>query len=535
MNLINDPWLPIIRKNGHQELICPWQLTDQLNTNPIVDLDYPRLDFKGSMIQFLIGLFQTVAMPKTAKEWKNQWDMPPTPESLRQACQKYSPAFNLDGEGPRFMQDLELEELEKNAKPISFLFLDEPGDKTVNENRDLFIKRDRVSSLPVSEAIAALHCLHSQAPGKGSGYQTSLRGGGPLTTLLSPKDLDGNVLWHLVWLNVIPREDAQTLYNISAYDSDDEDVAIEDIFPWMAKTKVTTKEKGLLMKNSHWLQAYWGMPIRIKLCFVRGNNQAISPDFKHQVIATKCYPQPKGVKYEKWIHPLSPYGNKGKSDMYCIKPNEGGLSYKHWLGWTLGQDSLTEKKGVSPSEQISKFSRRKTGIQTQIWAFGYDFYNTNKLRGYQEAKMPLFYFENEEAQGTFKSHVTQLLLAAEEVAKNTRTAVRSAWKADKGELGFIDSEFWQTTEVDFYRMLGKIKARVETDVRDQAADLLQSWHSVICKASQTIFEKRVFSSDMTMENTKRIVDAHQQLMRDNYSKKIKQALGIELKQKKEDK
>ena len=85
MNLIHDPWIPIIRKDGQTDLICPWQITDKIESNPIVGLDYQRADFNGSMAQFLIGLFQTVFIPRDSKDWQRHWNEPPSIEILMQA------------------------------------------------------------------------------------------------------------------------------------------------------------------------------------------------------------------------------------------------------------------------------------------------------------------------------------------------------------------------------------------------------------------------------------------------------------------
>ena len=57
MNLINDPWIPIRRKSGTQDIIVPWQLTE--TDDPVIALSAPRPDFNGALMQFLVGLLQT--------------------------------------------------------------------------------------------------------------------------------------------------------------------------------------------------------------------------------------------------------------------------------------------------------------------------------------------------------------------------------------------------------------------------------------------------------------------------------------------
>ena len=63
-NLIHEQWIPVRRQNGARSMIAPWQITDDLNGNPVIVLDAPRPDFSGALIQFLIGLVQTTMAPK---------------------------------------------------------------------------------------------------------------------------------------------------------------------------------------------------------------------------------------------------------------------------------------------------------------------------------------------------------------------------------------------------------------------------------------------------------------------------------------
>jgi CRISPR system Cascade subunit CasA len=152
-NLINDPWIPVIRKSGERISIAPLELVDRYAEDPVVALDAPRPDFNGALIQFLIGLVQTTCPPVNESEWRKKFSRPPTSEELHSAFKRYAHAFNLDGDGARFMQDLDLnvenlshKEREKIEFPIEELILEMPGDITKKEDRDFFlVARDIVS------------------------------------------------------------------------------------------------------------------------------------------------------------------------------------------------------------------------------------------------------------------------------------------------------------------------------------------------------------------------------------------------------
>jgi CRISPR system Cascade subunit CasA len=66
MNLITDPWIPVIRRNGPDK-IKPWQIAE--TDNPVMELNAPRPDFQGALYQFLIGLVQTCFAPEDEDEW----------------------------------------------------------------------------------------------------------------------------------------------------------------------------------------------------------------------------------------------------------------------------------------------------------------------------------------------------------------------------------------------------------------------------------------------------------------------------------
>ena len=182
-NLINAAWLPVRRRSGAVEYVSPWRVTDSIADDPFVAFAWPRADFNGAAHEFLIGLLSTAAAPKDDDEWEDWWQNPPAPEVLKQRFSTVAYAFDLDGPGPRFLQDLDpLEDAEN--KEIAALLIDAPGAQTLRNNADLFVKRGGVLALSRAAAAMALFTLSAYAPPGGAGHRTSLRGGGPMTTLI---------------------------------------------------------------------------------------------------------------------------------------------------------------------------------------------------------------------------------------------------------------------------------------------------------------------------------------------------------------
>lgn len=60
-NLLTENWIPVRRADGSRSRIPPWRITDP--DPAIVDIDAQRPDFKGALLELLIGLVQT-ALPR---------------------------------------------------------------------------------------------------------------------------------------------------------------------------------------------------------------------------------------------------------------------------------------------------------------------------------------------------------------------------------------------------------------------------------------------------------------------------------------
>ncbi len=522
MNLINETWLPICRKNGTCEQITPWQITENINTNPVERLNAPRPDFNGALVQFCIGILQTAFAPKDDYEWMTLYQSPPDAQMLEKAFFQYEHAFNADGDGPRFMQDYDLPE--EKPKKIGSLLIEEPGVSTKKDNKDHFIKRGNAEVMEVSTAITALLTLQMNAPPGGSGNRVSIRGGGPLTTLLAPdtvRNPQHNTLWHLVWLNVLPKNEFEHLCGNP--DLQDE----VSIFPWLGPTRTSDKEgRSTTPEDVHPLQVYWSMPRRIRLDFTEADKGLCSLSGKeaplvHHYTAKNC-----GIDYcGPWRHPLSPYrfDNQGMSLPLHLQPD--GLGYRHWLGLVLGdQDSVTPAAIVH--YHLKSSIRHK--INTQLWAFGYDM-DKMKARGWHEAHLPLFHLEEQDREA-FTEMIRDILNATSMVGDNLRGALKKAWfkpKAKiKGDLSFIVNSFWQNTEPDFYSLLAQLHS-VVTQEKDETP-LYHAWFNTINNASFTLFDTAAVSGNIEDEDPKRIALARRDLRKFNNKKAIRSALRLDI-------
>ncbi len=527
-NLISDKWLPVRRAkaNGKTEMIAPWQITDQHDTNPVVALVAPRADFNGALMQFLIGLLQTVMPPTKADndDWLAWLEQAPAPGILKEKFQRIQHAFNLNGDGPRFMQDFE--ELEGDTKPVDALLIEAPGAQTLRNNADHFIKRGGVEALCPVCVISALLTLQTNAPAGGAGHRTSLRGGGPLTTLAIIDPQDGNelseTLWRNVWLNVMRQRDFESLTDGSDKQAD------ADIFPWLAPTRTSNpKQRGhdTYPSDVNPLQMYWAMPRRIRLDWENTHTgECDICGLESEQLVSQYVTQNYGVNYNgPWKHPLSPHSLDKKDNTPIPQhPQPGGMSYRHWLRFMAGEE-LSEAAKI-----ITAFNKRnpQDKLQLRLWAFGYDMDNM-KARCWYETTYPLYRLD-ENVRAVFIDRVQSLVSAAIDVSKYVRGSIKEAWfkrPGDaKGDTSFLIEAFFQHTEKSFFERLHRLRNALLSN-GDGIAEL-NVWHTELKHAALDMFDYWAARGDVSVVNPRRIALAHKNLNKQLNAKKLKKLLFI---------
>lgn len=520
-NLLKTPWLPVRRRSGERQKVRPWEITDRIDEDPIVALDVPRADFNGSLVQWLIGLLQTVNCPESGRAWEKLYIDPPSPEILRELCHPWLEAFNLGGDGPRVLQDQGISD--QADKPISGLLIEEPGDNTLKENRDLFIKRNQFPALGLTAAISALITLQMSAPSGGAGHRTSLRGGGPLTSLVVPDPLSSAYepnLWRLVWSNVLDQRMADRMTGNRQLDR------FEEIFPWMGATRTSERGSGVATtpEDAHPFQMYWSTPRRILLDLEDAEPGICPMTFEREPLIKRYKTRNYGVNYEgPWQHPLSPHQVNKDGLPLPRHPQPDGLGYRHWLALTLGGDDSGNLPAMVVQAQHTSRQRRKYPMR--LWAFGFDMDNM-KARGWYEAQMPLYYID-EDHRTLFAYHVQGLLECAETIAGNLRYSLKKAWFSDRrtisGDLNFITRAFWSNTETQFYAELENIRG--ELGLGNEIPDF-SNWLSSVERESLRLFDERVSSASIEHEDPHRVANARKNLERSNRSGKVKKRLGL---------
>jgi CRISPR system Cascade subunit CasA len=532
-NLLAENWIPVRRADGKRLSIPPWRITDPGDGAPdqtIADIDSPRPDFKGALLELLIGLVQTALPPEDLRQWRRRFNEPPSPDELQTAFDRLIPHFNLFGDRPRFLQDLTLSEKDAKApKAVSALLMDTPGDITLDYNKDFFIKRhEPPDALCPACAAAALYALQAYSPAGGAGHRTSMRGGGPLTTIVIIEE----DLWKTVWANVLPLQGTQ------AEKLPDDPAKLPDkVFPWLAPTR-ESKAKGteIHSKGMHFLHHYWAMPRRVVLmpepagqgfaCPVCG----LSADIAVREYRTKNYGNNYGAG---WRHPLTPYrAQKPGEDALSLKGQSDRRGYNHWLGLVYG-DTADGKFPVQPAAGPQHFSKHSQDLPGEeigrLRAYGYDFDKMKPLN-WCEGEYPIYSLKGGDA-AHFAQIVSPLLQAADQARRNLKTALKEALfgkgardaDSDGSLLANIDARFWDETQSAFYGCLPRlIRARDDAEAR---LEIALAWRGVILPKAVELFVQTALDGGMPPGKEEQAYGALNRLTAFNYTK-CSELLGI---------
>lgn len=539
-DLRREPWIPWRRaRGGDPDWGPPAKLLDGVGgDDPVVGIAAPRPDLEGALQEFLIGLLSAALQPADDAEWKLLAEDPPTPEELQAALDRLPPAFDLEGDGPRFFQDLSAADLASAPlTPIEEIFIDTP-----TLSRSLFVKRGRIACLGRPAAAMALLTLQTYAPAGGRGHRTSLRGGGPLTTLVDPRvDARGGSLaheqplWLKLWANVETRRQlsARSLSGVTS--------AIEAAFPWLAPTRTSDTKAGgrpVSAAMAHPLEAYFGLPRRIRLEF-GGAGRCDLTGREDERTVTGFRMRNYGVQYADWQHPLTPhYRQKPTEPWLPVHGQPGGIGWRDWVGLTLRGPATALRQ---PAAAVTAFDQRgpaRNRGTARLHVFGYDMDNM-KARGWTEASLPLFVVDSDERRALLRDTAMQCSEATSIAAGALLTAVKAALFADPkeapGDVGHVRPELWDATEAAFYATMAALAdpALSEDEAGEEADRRRVAFQPFLRDRALEIFERWAPIAVMEPLSLRRRVAARQDLLSalDGYSKLGEQLftqLGIPL-------
>tara|TARA_R110002072_G_scaffold109325_1_gene236574 strand:- start:4303 stop:5769 length:1467 start_codon:yes stop_codon:yes gene_type:complete len=455
LNLIADPWIPVRRLDGSKTTIAPWQMADPDLAFP----DWPRADLNIACLELLIGLVFLADPPADPDDW----DAGRSEQSLRQHLEPYPQAFEVFGDGPRFLQDLA--PLDGAPNPPDMMFIDSAGANAARNNADLLVHRDRYGGLDPALAAMALYTLHAFAPSGGAGNRTSMRGGGPMVTLVDP----GQGLWPLIWANVP--------YGAHA--------PVESL-PWMRPTRTSDGNTVVWPHEAHPVEAFFGMPRRLRLVDEGG-------------AVTGIVQRPNGTNYSGWVHPLTPYyRQKPGAELLPAHPRAGGFGYRNWLGVTAADpgNDLHQRAAM-----VAGWQARGQGAGAQVLVAGWSM-DKMKPRDFIFSRAPLIDLAPDRAL---------LMSGLVEAANLAASALRGALKEVLAEGEARDAQrerFFSQTQAAFEQAVAKLTA-----VNADPASIARDWLAAIQHSALKLFEEVALPglAERTTRAQEAVVRAHRNL------------------------
>ena len=516
-SLAGRAWLPIATAAGSREFI---RIRDIARPD-ILRIDTGRPDCDISVTEFLIGLLAISALaPRERRDWKQRFLNPPSPEEIDVAIAPFAHALVLDGPGARFFQDFE--PLEGDETAVAALLMDQPGAKTQTDNADFFVKRGGMKTLSRGGAAIALLTLQTSAPGGGAGHRTSLRGGGPVTTLVIPRVSNkAPSLYQILWANV-----PSGLH----LDRD----ALPMAMPWLGPTRTSNKNETTTPEHVHPAQAFFGMPRRIRLNFA-ANTARLPCDLLGEIdeVAVQSYiTRPYGTNYTSWgkSHPLSPYYKQREQDSEWLPLHfkSSAVGYRQWTGLVL-----KHKDGLRvPSDNVAVFlneRRREAGIsagneyKAGILACGYAMDNMKPL-DFTEAHLPIIVTGTPEGDRELAIRASEMVKAASYAVSMLAQTLNAALFGGQGKAGtsLLDgarSRFWSSTEDEFFAALRK-------SARDADQDPRAEWLRFLRGEALAIFDGLAPVDAPESLDIKDVVQARSLLLRALSGKKFYAEAGL---------
>jgi CRISPR system Cascade subunit CasA len=199
MNLLKHAWIPVrLRERSAdgrlltlEELLCgsdEWEIA------------LPRDDLEMACLQMLASLVQVMFPPESDSDLRNRLRISLSPKEYAEGANKLGDWFDLNHPERPFMQTRRIEVDE--VTPIQKLLIGLPE----GNNHAFFNETGEVRFLGAPITAIALFHQAVNCPSFGGGFKGGLRGGAPITTLVS-----GNHLREIIWRNVLTRENVDAM------------------------------------------------------------------------------------------------------------------------------------------------------------------------------------------------------------------------------------------------------------------------------------------------------------------------------------
>jgi CRISPR system Cascade subunit CasA len=479
MILTHNLSIPVRRRSGKAENIGIADIVSQYDTDPVVRFDWGRSDMDVWSHELLIGIFTAAGFVPKAADWHRLYDAPPSVEQLSEYLSVLDPHFDQD----RFMQDMD-PLADGSMRPIANLFLGGISQDQLDENSDVMVNRDGLSAIGPDAIAVILYGHHSWASAGGSGYRTSIRGGGPLTVVSA----SGDTLWQRIFSSV------ETNHEVAAR-AVGRMPELSKAFPWNEPHPSNAKTAEIHSDNSHPVLAYFSMPHRIRLIADPAGGKCDLTGRDYPVLYRNFMTRNYGNNYvaDTWKHPLTGY-YKDKEAWRPILTNTSMLGFRDLIGIAM---SASDGTSIEPdvvrrlnSDRVTERSKRIT--DPKILIAGYNMSNAKAL-SYLSVEMSILPYRDFDVVDVLNKAVAaqyELVSYLRDAVKDG-DALRDKKYRGKSRFVHIDLHAHRVLEGLLDRLMGRIMAAAGADREPLLKSFGKDWLTEAGKLAETILDREL--------------------------------------------
>ncbi len=348
MNLLSDPWVPVrhdktFRHVTYRDVLCcdnDWQIS------------LPRDDMELAVLQFLVSLTQSIFTPAHKAELERRLAGPLDEKEFQKKTAPILDWFYLEHPAYPFMQSVGVKA--KENTPVQKLFIGLPE----GTNHSFFNARGEMKAVCPACCAIALFNQASNCPSFGGGFNGSLRGGAPITTLVG-----GSGLRKTIWTNVVTRNRLELILDSSATNTP----------VWVDKVR---KEENVPVSSIGLLRGLFWQPAHVEIIW---DDLAGSCDFCGCAVKqTATGFRKEKFKYTlldgaKWPHPHGPRQwelKQGKREERFASFTRTAPAWTQ-LNTLLIRKEDGEKQGHVPAPVVSQYREYFRGERLNLIVGGY--------------------------------------------------------------------------------------------------------------------------------------------------------------------
>jgi len=469
MNLLKDNWIPI-QKNNKVQLI---KLKSLLCQDADWQLCLNRDDMELAALQLLVCIVQVIFIPEENRQLIQRWKEPLTDKEYETAIQPFIDWFDLLHPNFPFMQTRGVNAT--HITPIQKLFIGLPE----GNNHAFFNRADEYRQASLANAAILIFNQAINSPSFGGGFKGSLRGGAPISTLITD-----DTLRQTIWCNILTKKYAESLFPSIR----------RDMPVWVSPIQ---PKQNLFTADLGFIRGLFWQPAHIELiCNAEGTVIGFYKErfpFTIQDELAIRWPHPHGVK--KW----------------AIKK---GIREEKFLSFTTEAPAWTslafllvekqgDKMGNSPAPVLNQYRKVFRGRPLHLAVGGY----RNKQALILERRHELFSFKKGWPDGI--QHIQHFV----DFALECKTILHKKMYGLNKNLGTkgLDNKsevmFYKRTETPIHKILKEMDWQT-------ASNEIRETISELTKITKEIFETLVMPYDHDPKMVKIIIKSRAALLSD---------------------